>query len=94
MMNSQSCYQNPINNFQLCLPQNGPGQYFFDRFSLFYWILPSETPKIESTKNLYVKRSEFLKVTGHEVSSSYFYGRQNHFGSKLIEFRTMIGKLL
>ena len=26
-----------------------------------------ETPKIESTKNLYVKRSEFLKVTGHEV---------------------------
>jgi len=25
-----------------------------------------ETPKIESTKNLYVKRSEFLKVTGHE----------------------------
>ena len=66
MMNTQSCYQ-PVNNYQLGsgVAQTGLGKcsdLLRDNHNVTL-----ETPKIESTKNLYVKRSEFLKVTGHEV---------------------------
>ena len=67
MMNTQSCYQ-PVNNYQL---GSGVAQTGLGKFSSDLWRdnhnVTLETPKIESTKNLYVKRSEFLKVTGHEV---------------------------